>query len=109
MTGTVEFVLLGDMDGDGDVDEMDVPLFMQALVDPAAYDTAQPNIDADFVGDFDGNGLLDVGDLGAFSAAVINAATASGEASAVPEPVTGVLLGLALAGLACGTYRRRQH
>ena len=97
LDGGVVFVMLGDMDGDGDVTDLDVPLFVQALTDRAAYDTAQPNIDADFVGDFDGNGLLDVGDLGAFSLAV-NAATASGNSTAVPEPSTWALIGTAIVG-----------
>lgn len=37
--------LPGDMDGNGDVDLDDLPLFAQALVDPTGYETAYPQYD----------------------------------------------------------------
>jgi len=99
-SGTVEFALLGDMNGDGVLSDADVPLFIQALTNRSAFE-ANPNaasLDADFIGDFDGNGLLDFGDIGLFSDAVANAGSAS--STAVPEPTAGFLLSMALFGLA---------
>jgi len=75
--------LLGDMNGDGLVDNDDVPFFTQALSDRNSFEVAFPAVDADLNGDFDSNGLLDMGDVGAFSAAVAGIG-----ASSVPSPVT---------------------
>jgi len=95
LAGNVHYIVPGDMDNDGDVDEFDVPLFVQALVNRPTYELAQPDVDADFVGDFDGNGLLDTGDIAQFSQAVTNAASASAGSSAVPEPASVLLVTLA--------------
>jgi len=104
--GLVRFMLLGDMNGDGDLDELDVPLFVQALTNRLAYDNAYSEIDADVIGDFDGNGLLDMGDIAQFSDAVADAISTSAAASAVPEPA-GVLL--FLLATSCFVCARRQH
>ncbi len=48
--------LLGDMNGDGLVNLADVPAFIQALVDRAAYNLAYPLVDADETGNIDGSG-----------------------------------------------------
>jgi len=79
-------VILGDMNGDLVVDEDDVPLFVQALTNRNAYQTAFPDINADFVGDFDNNGQLDLGDVKLFSQTVSNSTAAN--ATSVPEPET---------------------
>ena len=95
---SVEYVLAGDMNGDGSVDIADSPLIVQAIVDRASYDanafttTAGFPVDADFVGDIDGNGIFDLGDVGSFSA-LLGGPTS---ASAVPEPTSVSLLGIAL-------------
>lgn len=93
----VEFALLGDMDGNGSIEEADVSLFVQALTDRAAFDLAQPNVIADLVGDFNGNGMLDLGDIQGFKAAVSGGSAAS--SGAVPEPATGALALLTVIGL----------
>jgi len=80
----------GDFDGDGDVDEADVPLFVQALVDRAAYNAAFPLFDADRIGDVNQDGIFDFDDISAFS----NLVSASAGGQAVPEPVTASLLAI---------------
>jgi len=100
VSADVFYTELGDMDLDGDVDNDDVPLFVQALVNRAAYESAVPGADADFLGDFDGNGILDTGDIADFSTKVASATSSS---TAVPEPASALLLTLA----ACCFLNRR--
>ncbi len=86
--GPVEYVILGDMDGDGTVDTADAPLLVQALTNRAAYDgqnlttSAGFLVDADAYGDINGDGRFDLGDMAAFNSALSGAASAT----AVPEP-----------------------
>lgn len=97
--GSVEYIDgIGDMNGDGLVDENDVNAFVQALTDRASYDAAYPLIEADLIGDVDESGSLDLGDVSGFKA-LISGGGASG-AAAVPEPAGVMLLCLCLAGLA---------
>ena len=103
---TNSVTIRGDMNGDGAVDSDDVPLFVQALVDRAAYE-ANPlssSVSPDVLGDFDGNRRLDLGDISAFSLAVNAASPAS--SSAVPEPSACLLFVLALVGLAVSSRRK---
>jgi len=79
--------LPGDMNDDGTVDLLDTSLFIQALIDRPAFETAYPLVDADRVGDIDENGRFDLGDLGPFGD-LFNAAPTA----AVPEPPLSVLL-----------------
>jgi len=99
----VPFVLvLGDMNGDAVVDGVDVPLFMQALVNRGAYDAIGFPIDADISGDLDGSGTFDLGDLGLLSGLIGGSAAAS----AAPEPSSWVLILLAAAGVVASLRRR---
>ena len=93
--------LPGDMNGDGVVDLLDTGLFIQALVDRPAFETAYPLVDADLLGDINEDGQFDLGDLGPFGDLFNTVSSA-----AVPEPSLSVLLvGLFAAGLTL-TYRR---
>lgn len=104
--GQVEFVTgLGDMNGDGSVDEGDVNPFVLALTDRAAYEAAYPGVDADIVGDIDGSSTLNLGDVKGFTALLASGSGAA-SASALPEPSTFGLAALVLLGLA---QRRRRH
>ncbi len=98
-TGKVNYITLGDMDGDGDVDDADVNPFVQALTNRSAYDANLYEVDADFVGDFNDNGKLDLGDVAMFKTAVQAAGLAT--ASATPEPSSLMMIVLAMACL-CG-------
>lgn len=91
--GDITVLAIGDMNGDGGVNDADVPLFVLALTDRLAYETAQPEIDADVIGDFDGNGKLDLGDIAGFKSAAFGLASA--RANVVPEPGCALLFALA--------------
>jgi hypothetical protein len=90
--------MAGDMDGDGDVDTDDAPLFIQALVNRPAYDAAFPALDADLIGDMNQNGNFDFGDIAGFNALFAGSASASSQA--VPEPTTLSLAVVLLMGIA---------
>jgi len=103
--GTVSYAVPGDMNNDTFLTLDDVPLFVQALTNRAAYDANDFGVDADFVGDFDGNGVLDTGDITGFSTAVQNAASAEG--ATVPEPAGALLLMLAACCFVSTNRQRR--
>ena len=92
-----------DMNQDGNITAADVPLFILALTNRAAYDEMYPTVDADLVGDIDGSGTFDLGDTGPFSALLGGPASAIAET--VPEPSALTLAAFALLGLA---YARRR-
>ena len=98
---------LGDLDHDGGYSVFDIELFEDVLLsenrvfNPAA--------------DFDGDGWIDLVDLDLLGERLldVNADAATLDAyralvSEVPEPATGVLLGLLMIGAAGGAGRRRQ-
>ena len=94
--------LLGDMDGNDLLNLADMPLFIQALVDRAAYDLTYAFVNADAAGDLDGSGTFDLGDTGPFSGLFSGPASASATASAqaVPESSTLSLAVVLLLGIA---------
>lgn len=61
-----EYVLLGDMNGDGRLDKYDVDVFLEALVAPSDYALDYPDLDRVKRGDINGDDLLDVLDIEAF-------------------------------------------
>ena len=62
-----EFIL-GDMNGDMVVNNMDIFAFAMALMDRAAYNMMFPEIDPDVVGDFSGDGMMNNLDIAGFAA-----------------------------------------
>jgi hypothetical protein len=89
--------VLGDFDGNGAVNGLDIPDFKAALADPEGWAAANPDMEhPDDIGDFDDNGSFNGLDIPGFKEAL------AGEA--VPEPATLSLVGLA----ALGVLRRRR-
>ncbi len=93
--GTVKFIVPGDMDGNGTLEEADINPFVEALTDRASYETNYSSVLADLVGDFNGNGQLDLGDISGFKDALAALGSGSFSASAVPEPASLMMLGIA--------------
>jgi len=58
-------VLVGDMDGDGAINFLDIGPFIVALSDPAAYQSSF-NLDANVSGDTNGDGGIDFLDISGF-------------------------------------------
>ena len=61
-----EYVLLGDMNGDGELDKFDVDEFVLALVDPVGYAARYPEFDRTRRGDINGDGVFDALDVESF-------------------------------------------
>jgi hypothetical protein len=93
-----EFGLLGDADGNGSVNGLDIPNFKLALSNPDDFASATglPADMVDVILDFDGNGAFNGLDIPGFKDALGGAA--------VPEPATVMLV---LGGLAAAIRRRR--
>ena len=98
--------ILGDMDGDGDVDNFDIQPFEMALTDRDGWEATYFLHDADERGDIDGDGDLDSFDITPFEQLVVEGGPLAASA-AVPEPSAFFLLGIGIAGLAIGARRRR--
>jgi hypothetical protein len=94
---TVFVGILGDMDGDLDVDFDDIDDFVLGLTDPMAYENLF-GVPAFAKGDTDRDGDLDFDDIGGFVALLTG--PASEGIRAVPEPSVLVVIFTALAGLA---------
>jgi hypothetical protein len=90
-------VVLGDFDGNGAVNGLDIPGFKAALADSDGWwaDNGD-NFDPDLLGDFDGNGAFNGLDIPGFKNALAG--------TAVPEPATLMLLALGAGAL----IRRRR-
>lgn len=58
-----EYALLGDMNGDDELDKYDVDEFVLALIDPAGYAERYPDLDRTRRGDINGDGVFDVLDV----------------------------------------------
>jgi len=67
-----EYVLLGDMNGDGELDKLDVDEFVLALVDPTGYGQRYPELDRTLRGDINGDGELDALDVEDFVDILLN-------------------------------------
>jgi hypothetical protein len=78
--------IIGDMDGDGDVDFDDIDAFVLGLNDPAGYEAIFGVSPAE-LGDMDMDGDLDFDDISGFVAIL-----SGGGGQAVPEPSTLVLM-----------------
>lgn len=66
-----EYVRLGDMNGDGEVNNFDIDAFVLALVDPDGYAAAFPGLDRVRRGDIDGDGEMNNFDIDPFVSILI--------------------------------------
>lgn len=109
------FTILGDLNGDGELNFSDIDAFVMALVDLDGYTQTYPGLDPDVLGDFNGSGTLTNADIYGFIEALnaggfLTAEQAAllaeaGGISNVPEPTSLALL--APGGLLL--LRRRQR
>ncbi|MEM9346362.1 MAG: PEP-CTERM sorting domain-containing protein [Planctomycetota bacterium] len=96
-------LLLGDLDGNGVLDNLDIQPFVQALINRPGYDENHPTLDADRLGDFDGGGTLDNLDIFGFVSALSGGGPLTDEqvtlfeaaySTSVPEPTSLAMLGV---------------
>ena len=64
-------LVLGDLNGDGNVSNLDISAFSLALFDRAAYSLMFPGLNPDVLGDFNDDGVLDNLDTTGFAAALL--------------------------------------
>ena len=92
--------IVGDLNGDGRVDQLDIDPFVLALIDPNAYVAQYPDLDPLLLGDIDASGAMNCDDVKAFLDLLVNGPGAS----AVPEPATLMAL---TAGACLALLRKR--
>jgi hypothetical protein len=66
-----DYALLGDMNGDGRVDQFDLDAFVLAMIDPQTYAERHPELNRLRRGDFNGDGVLNRGDIDQFVDALL--------------------------------------
>ncbi len=59
-------VVLGDMNGDGELNNSDINPFVLALTDPASFAAQHPDVDINAAGDFNGDGAFNNLDVSGF-------------------------------------------
>ncbi|MEM9348430.1 MAG: PEP-CTERM sorting domain-containing protein [Planctomycetota bacterium] len=103
LTIEYDWMVMGDLNGDGTVDQGDISAFVLALIDEQGFESAHPFIDRHEFGDFNGDGVMDNLDILGFinllsegneQQAQSIATSITDEIAGVPEPTMLVLLGL---------------
>lgn len=94
---------LGDLNGDGFVNESDISPFILALTDRDTFLTNFPLVNVEMAGDVNESGSFDLGDFGAFKT-LLSSLSASSSTASVPEPGSLLLLTL---GMVLAVNRRR--
>ena len=64
-------VVLGDANGDGILNNLDIGAFVLALTNPVAYQAMYPDVDADVVLDMNDDGVFDNLDISGFVSALV--------------------------------------
>ncbi|MEM9643651.1 MAG: endonuclease [Planctomycetota bacterium] len=59
--------ILGDMNGGGSVNNMDISPFVAALLDPAGFAASFPDVDPNVIGDFNDDGVFNNSDISGFA------------------------------------------
>jgi autotransporter-associated beta strand protein len=99
-------LLIGDLNGDGHVNNTDITTMLTALVDLNAFKAAHPTLDSATLtdlGDLNADGAFNNLDLQGLATYI---KTGHGSLSAVPEPATYVLLAMALPAMVTVVRRR---
>jgi glucose/arabinose dehydrogenase len=80
--------LLGDLNRDFQLNNLDVQTLLIALADPAGYEAAHGLTQADFVsiGDVNGDGSVTISDVAALQRLLVGDGLGGGSANPVPEP-----------------------
>lgn len=84
-TRSVTQPVLGDMNGDGAVDDADVNPFVLALTNYAQFISMYPEVNMDWAGDVNHDCSFDLGDLGAFPEPVATSGAAAAEEQATTD------------------------
>jgi len=100
---TAPDVLAGDLNGDGEVNNLDINPFVLALTDPTAFEQ-QFDVDPAAAGDINGDGQLNNLDINPF----VSLLTGGSSLQAVPEPASAALLMLGASALMAGGRRNRK-
>jgi hypothetical protein len=99
----------GDMNGDGVLNNLDIAPFVQALTNPAGFQTSYPNITPSVAGDCNNDSVLNNLDIAGFVSSLTGGAGSAPLLASiqalVPEPSSASVLLLGAAGL----VRRRRR
>ena len=99
----------GDVNGDGNVNNLDIAPFVASIINLPLYQTANPWLKAAYISDTNADGSTNNLDIPSFVAAIIaGSPEASASPSAVPEPSTWAMVFTALVVSAGAAWRRRR-
>ena len=100
----------GDVNGDGNVNNLDISGFVASVINLNSYQTANPWLKAAYASDTNADGATNNLDIASFVQAIIaGSPEASASPSAVPEPSTWAMVFSAMVVSAGAAWRRRRR